>query len=450
MSLCGPGLRFLLFLALLPACSKGPDAPAPGAAAGQVTISLGVANDPVLFAPVVRRFEEDHPGIRVEVRSYPAFGGQATYEYKVRSDLLAGKGPDVFILPDKEAPNFAHQGLLLDLTALADGQGGIDRADFYPQTLQAWTYEGGLAGLPHQWAVGVLIVNADLFEKEGIALDDDWDWDAFAAAAKKLTKDTNGDGRIDRYGCRRAFPDYALIPIWASGGEVVDPTGTKARLNTPEAVRAIRWYAGLSTSGHSMIPYPEDVATTNDAVDLFATKRLAMLEGANWMVKFLEQVRDFRWEIMRFPKCPATGKRATRFSADAVSIWKDTPHPREAFMLAKAFTEPPWQRMVAQMGDFIPSRRSIAESPYFLRDDTPWDERRFLRALDDARVLPRIPEFNALRRTLKDRLEEVWIPSDLGKGAGASPEEACKRMEADLQRAIDARPKALGKSKFRE
>lgn len=438
-----------LVLALLAAsCARRPPED------GKVVLRLGWSNEAAGIRPVVTRFEEAHPGIRVEVRTYPAAGGQATYENKIRNDLRAKDGPDVFALPDKEAPAFAHQGFVLDLKPLCEAPGGLPLDDFYPLALASWTYDGGLAGIPYQWAVGVLVVNADLFEREGIPLDDDWDWDRFAEVCRRLTRDTDGDGRIDRYACRRAFSDYALVPVWASGGEVLDASGARVLLGSPEAKRGIRWYCSLFLPGPgggppAMVPFAEDMATVNEAVDLFASGRVAMMEAGNWFVRFQDQVQTFRWEILRFPRCPATGRRATRIAVDAVAVWKGTPHPKEAFELAKAFASVPWQRATGQAGEFIPVRRSIAESEAFVRPDTPWDERRFLRAAEDGRVFPRIPEFNVLRRSLGGRLEAVWIPPQLGRGPGESPDAAADRIAADLQKAIDGRARDMGPSRFR-
>ena len=86
-----------------------------------------------------------------------------------------------------------------------------------------YSVEGVIYGFPLQLKVGCLAYNKDIFDKEGLPYPPpDWTWDEYYETAKKLTKDTDGDGRVDQWGS-----NLGDLPIWilSNGGGVVDLVG---------------------------------------------------------------------------------------------------------------------------------------------------------------------------------------------------------------------------------
>lgn len=97
----------------------------------------------------------------------------------------------------------------------------------------------------------LVIYNKDLMLEEGIDEEEmplalykrgKWNWDTFAALAKKLTADTNKDGKIDRYGVNF----WAATALVYSNGVAfvsIDKTG-KGKLNFDNAAlqRALNFY----------------------------------------------------------------------------------------------------------------------------------------------------------------------------------------------------------------
>ncbi len=60
--------------------------------------------------------------------------------------------------------------------------------------------------------VGIFF-NKGLFDKFGVPYppEDEWTWDQFAETVKKLTKDTDGDGKTDVWGF--AFPSWVGVAV---------------------------------------------------------------------------------------------------------------------------------------------------------------------------------------------------------------------------------------------
>ncbi len=134
------------------------------------------------------------------------------YHTKLCTMIAGDTAPELFYLSQEHVAAFASQGALLDLTDLVaqDRQGATDLDSYYPSVLEQFRWQGRLYGLPWIAQPVVLYCNVDAFVAAGVELPDrSWDWEKFVAAGKKLTRDTNGDGRIDQWGfILNGWPPY--------------------------------------------------------------------------------------------------------------------------------------------------------------------------------------------------------------------------------------------------
>lgn len=62
-----------------------------------------------------------------------------------------------------------------------------------------YTKDGVIYGIPTHIGTGVIFYNRALFTEAGVSVDDIKTWDDYVEVGKKLTKDTNGDGKIDQW-----------------------------------------------------------------------------------------------------------------------------------------------------------------------------------------------------------------------------------------------------------
>ncbi len=86
---------------------------------------------------------------------------------------------------------------------------------------------------PYAWVTTVLYYNKDMFDKAQLAYPNDkWTWDDFLSAAKKLTLDTNGDGKTDQWGFW-FFGRYAHIEPWLyqNDGDILNKDKTQFAVN---------------------------------------------------------------------------------------------------------------------------------------------------------------------------------------------------------------------------
>jgi ABC-type glycerol-3-phosphate transport system substrate-binding protein len=134
----------------------------------------------------------------------------------------------------------------------------------------------------------------DLFDKKG--LKEPRTWDDLLRAAKTLTEDTDGDGKIDRYGIAMPLKNeystgvHFLGFLWGNGGHVLDRNG-KVVFNSPETIQTLSFlkelykYAPPGVTGYSWMELAATYATDKVAITTYSNlKPLADAIRANEMI----------------------------------------------------------------------------------------------------------------------------------------------------------------------
>jgi len=421
-------LAILLLAILLSGCAERKTSEEEG----KTVISFSAPAPPehrAVYQQVMRIFMRKHPDIKVKF--YPTTGQR--YEERLQTEMLAGEAPDVIWWQDELFPGMAAAGQFLDITPFIEAE-NYDLSDFFELSIQEFSFQGRQYGLPQAWGASIIFYNKDLFEKYGVAYNDDtWTWDAFIDACKRLTRDIDGDGKMDMFGIQAInTSSYAFIPIWAAGAEVLNEDKTRCIINTPEARRAFRWWAERWTKHKIQI---ESFAEAGGGVvsipdQAFAEGKVGMYETGAYFAHNLRSFTKFRWGIAYMPICPFTGKRSTRYYGDGYAIWSKSKHPKEAWELLKFLAGPVGQRMMAQLGRSVPARKSIAYSKYFIREDTSWDERRLVDAIKHAHLQPITSQYNEFDNIVQQITERVTITRNL------TPEDALALMEKEINKLL--------------
>jgi arabinosaccharide transport system substrate-binding protein len=119
-----------------------------------------------------------------------------------------------------------------------------------------WSSRGHIFALPHDVHPVMLAYRRDLVEQLGIDVSRLTTWEQFARVGREITKDSNGDGIIDRY-----MLDLPAEGAWAlrllmlqRGAQLFDASG-RAAFDDPVAVDTICWYV-RQTQGQSRISFP--------------------------------------------------------------------------------------------------------------------------------------------------------------------------------------------------
>ncbi|MEO5617858.1 MAG: extracellular solute-binding protein, partial [Candidatus Eisenbacteria bacterium] len=112
---------------------------------------------------LVRDFERENPGVRVEVQQVP---WSAAHE-KLLTSHVGGSSPDLAQLGNTWIPEFAALQALAPLDAFLDSSTTLAPADFFPGSWDGNVVDGRTLGLPWYVDTRVLFYRRDLLEQAG-------------------------------------------------------------------------------------------------------------------------------------------------------------------------------------------------------------------------------------------------------------------------------------------
>ncbi|WP_059040782.1 ABC transporter substrate-binding protein [Paenibacillus rubinfantis] len=180
----------------------------------------------------------------------------AEYDTRLITQLTGDSGPDLFWISAQRAAQFSAEGAMLDITdrLASSDKPAANTEDYYEASLQPFTHDGKVYGLPWLQQPVMLYANKGLFDEAGLAYPDEtWTWEQFTDAMTKLTKDKNGkhpgeEGFDEKSVVQWGFTLNGWPPsqmfVWQNGGDVLTEDG-QSPIDSPEATEALNFYADL-------------------------------------------------------------------------------------------------------------------------------------------------------------------------------------------------------------
>jgi len=225
-------------------------------------------------------FEQTHPGIKV-VQSDKSWNMIREILY---TSFSTGTGPDVVNTHANYAAEFGEAGYYYPVNKFADFE--QVRKWYLPELLASTMYKGDYYGLPSSAIAFALVCNKALFDAEGIAPPKTWS--QFRESAKRLTKDTNGDGSIDQYGLVLMGGDkggfaYRMVPFFYKAGvNFMSDDLTQVQFNSPMGVATLKLFADMYQIDHSIAPGFLAYGHT-ESNDMFCGNKVAMCIEGPWV-----------------------------------------------------------------------------------------------------------------------------------------------------------------------
>jgi multiple sugar transport system substrate-binding protein len=369
---------------------------------------------------VVKAFEEKNPDITVVFESVP----YADIFLKYKTLIAAGLAPDVMSMNYDNAYMFASMGALAPLDELITAS-GYDTSTIYKSALDMFKLNGVQYSMPATFSDVVLFYNKNLFDAAGLEYPQrDWTKEEFQAAAKALTLDTNGDGKIDQWGY--TFPWWPIVlemynaKIWSADGKT-------CTLNSPEGIKAMQSIVDARyVSKFAMTA--DDLAVQGDWDTFFAGK-LAMLPTGPWAVgTFNEKITGFTYDIAHMP---AGDKQATHTYANSYAMSATSKNKDAAWRFIEFATGPEGTK-IRQDGKYeISPVKEIAEKYYLagLAGAPPEHAIVFLEAMDYAVAQPVNANMNQIYDAIQPELDLALTQAESVKDA---LDKACVGVNAVL------------------
>ncbi|HEX2132463.1 MAG TPA: sugar ABC transporter substrate-binding protein [Actinophytocola sp.] len=278
--------------------SGGTDTGGDTAEGGDRTLTVwlmdGSAPEPLTDA-LHSEFEQAHDGVTIKYEVQPWNGIQD----KLTTALASQNPPDVIELGNTQAPSFAAEGVLTDLSGDVDSLNG----DQWLDSLKAsGEWDGKQFSTPFYAANREVIYRTDMFEQAGITAPptsrQEW-LDAIAKLDAKFGSDPQFQPLY--------LPGqnwYALLSfIWDEGGDIATKDGTTftAALTTEEAKAGLEFYKQLVDVSGTTAPKDNDEQNPVQA-GVFGQGKVAMMIGLPWEVATAtEDAPDLKDKISAFP-----------------------------------------------------------------------------------------------------------------------------------------------------
>jgi len=403
------------------------------ASAAPVDVSFMVFGDAAEFAAyesLVNAFMDSQSDVTVTLTHIPS---QGDYRARLASDFAAGTPPDVSLLNFRRIGAFVAAGQLEPLGPYLDASDAMSRDDFYPVTLDAFTWQDQVMCIPQNISSLVVYYNRDLFNAAGVAEPaDDWTWDDFLAAAQALTLDSDGDGQTDQYGAGIEASLFRLAPfVWQNGGELVDDPAfpLQLALTRVPAQQALTWFTELQTVHHVM---PDRVAEESlDSESRFIEGTTAMYFNSRRGTPTYREITAFDWDVAPLPRGTET---AGVLHSDGYCMAATAADKDAAWRFIEFANSPEGQTIIAATGRTVPSIMSVAESDAFLDPSVrPARSRVFLDTIGDLRLVPILSTWDEIESTASEEIERAFY-------GDITPEEAAlqarQRTEEYFQLAV--------------
>ena len=322
---------------------------------------------------IVSEWNTAHPDLQVE---YIQGTWNSANDYLVTA-FETGDVPDIFHDESSIIVDYSMRGYLTDLSPYISPDMKSDILDV------AWSTvtrpNGEVGGIPFLIESLVVLFNETLLDQEGIlppTREHPWSWDDLQSAARRLTKDKNGDGVVDQYGAAFGLRSSANIIMNTSisfGGSFFKKEGDHFVVKVNDEEKKLMQTivdmiykdksaspASIGESGAGMIPG-------------FFSGRYAMLVGiGSWgRQQIVENApKEFHWGVMP-PLMAQTQKYGA--STQTLSIPKKSKRAKDAMMFIEFMLNSKNTARLAQSDWMIPARKSCLSMPVFQDTLGGWD-----------------------------------------------------------------------------
>jgi multiple sugar transport system substrate-binding protein len=403
-----------------------------------ITLTYWPAANPVetrLANRLTAQWNLEHPDVQVRVQPLPA--GRSSEEVLLAA-IVAKATPDV--------SSNVSSALLARLVRA----GGVVRLDnrvatsarLRERTSSAMLSslrlpDGGIYAFPWKTNPEMLMYNVDLFKAAGIG--PPRTQSELVQAWHKLARDTDGDGRLDRWAMWATlkttwferFYDFYPLYLASSGGRTLVNNG-KIVFDNEAAIAALE----VLRRGFAEGVLPK----SNFALgrDPFADGTVAMKIIGPWFVKELTDIKipGLHFDVTPVPAADGTDP-ANRFAfADlrSIAIFSTTQHPDAAARFVAYLTSPAADRMLIEEASQLPYRRGLASDPRFTASLTRWPTlstyANYVERSRDLDIDPDVVE-------IFDLLSEAYEESAIYQTTPVS--DALKKAAAEARNIVNAR-----------
>ena len=340
--------------------------------------SWGSKSEIEILKPVLSDFERENPDIRVDFMHIPQ-----NYFQKIHLLFASNTAPDVIFINNLYLPVYANAGVLEELNT---------NQEFYPQSIQALSWQGKLYAVPRDVSNLVIFYNKDMFKRKNIPLPNkNWTFEDFLKTAQKLT-DKN------TFGISFEEDPYFYLPYLMSNGGGILPN----EIQKPESQESLKFYANLRNKYHVAPKKSESASAT--MAQMFLQERIGMYLSGRWMVPKFREECTFDWDIVQFPN--GTKGSVVQLDASGWAISKSSKHKEEAKKLVNYLSSKFSSEKFVKSGLIIPARKDVN----VIDNKKPNNTKAFIDVIETSKPTPVTKDYKEITDKLKQSTESLFNP----------------------------------------
>lgn len=333
------------------------------------------------------------PDINVKFESIP----QSSYHDKLITAMSSNTGPDVF----KMYPSWLTE--LKGMNALEDLTDEVSKWEVLPEIPKAemdtaYARQDRLYSLPFCNVVLYLYCRADHFKEVG--LNYPTNMQEFYEACEKLTRDTNGDGKIDTYGFSMRGAKGGQ-DMWASlvlnslkGADYVDENDVPMLTNST-LVKANEMYLNIFKNGWAPPSAPTD--GFEQTVQNFKSGVASMLiHHVGSSTGMLEAVGKENLAVVPVPT--GDGGKYVPSIPSSIGVYSSSKQKEATLKFAKWLTSPEIHDIISDNVDMVPWMESVQKLDKYQSDPFM---KISIDSLPDSKMLPPVPNMGQFT-------EKIW------------------------------------------
>jgi multiple sugar transport system substrate-binding protein len=289
------------------------------------------------IANIVKRFEAKNPGIKIEAEAL----AWTDLEGKIMAGLASGSPPELSHGQPITCAALQQQGMLLPLNDVVKAIGEDNIVDGIKRVCRSGQ---DYYGLIHAAGTSLLIHRKDLAKKAGVSPPKTWA--EFVETAKKLTLDTNGDGKTDVYGLTipgdNLFINILVGELIAANGGVLFDDKNRPQFTDKKMIELLEFIKALKPA---LPPGWEGHGYRETFANMYGGRAAMMFLGFGRGASLIEeyapkdmQSTDF-FDVWMKPQGPSGTSTAAQVDEEPWMLFKGSAHPEEAKKFLAFFYE---------------------------------------------------------------------------------------------------------------
>ena len=338
------------------------------------------------YLKLADEFNKSHPDIQVNIDMIP----WANYTDKVTTNLAAGMVPDASSFKYTWLPAYIDQKILYPLDDLySKWQYKDDMQSYLIDLYQNASPDKKLYFMPFSISVMYVYYRKDLFEAAGITKTPET-WDDFLVAAQKLTKDTDGDGKVDQYGVTLR-PTANGHEAWYSFlfGNMKDPSfydeNGKLSFTSPEVIEGNQFFIDLFKKYKVVPPTAPSDGTNEGIAYLNSGKAAMMVQHLLCSQALLKGAGEDKIGVFKIP-LGKNGKRFVNIGEYSHVIYSASKVKESAFKFISWLVEPEQHKQYADVTETVVFLKSLIPT----YKDNPYQQMS-IDSLSDGKFAPISP-----------------------------------------------------------